>query len=228
MGTCEEIWFLAFGRRKRVQEMPAEGLTHDCGRLVHWNFAPNIAQELLLGLSFAGALAGIAFVNISLFFVSGALQDRFGLVLQTAQFGWTDVAVLVAWTVIDPLEWERVNVSVDKFGAPLESEGKSATGLVLQLGQHSADQLLAGYCTSESWKTFSGIIGTLHLCLLGVACYLCYRARDIPTKFSEGKYVSIGESTSLPRFAQSDGHQDLANMNHLLLVFSNGLQSSNL
>ncbi len=47
-------------------------------------------------LAFAGALTGIVFVNIALLFVSGALQDRFGLVLETARLGWTDLAVVVA------------------------------------------------------------------------------------------------------------------------------------
>jgi len=81
-----------------------------------------------------------------------------------------DVAILVTWNFVDPLTWERVIIREDQFGAPLESEG---------------------YCTSDSWVIFGGLIGAYHISLLAVACFLCYKARDIPTKFSEGKYVSF-------------------------------------
>ena len=81
-----------------------------------------------------------------------------------------DVFVLTVWTIFDPLRWERVVITSDKYGIPLSSEG---------------------HCTSDNWVAFAGTIAVLHFCLLGVACYLCYMARDIPTKFSEGKYVAI-------------------------------------
>ncbi|CAB9499078.1 acid type B receptor subunit 1 [Seminavis robusta] len=81
-----------------------------------------------------------------------------------------DVAILVVWTVVDPLTWHRVIIREDQFGVPVESEG---------------------FCASDSWVVFGGIIGFFHLSLLAIACILCYKARDIPTKFSEGKTVSI-------------------------------------
>jgi hypothetical protein len=40
----------------------------------------------------------------------------------------------------------------------------------------------------------------VYLSLLGFACYLCYVSRDIPTKFSEGKYVSIAMFSNLQIF----------------------------
>ena len=81
-----------------------------------------------------------------------------------------DVMILSAWTAIEPLQWARTVVSTDQFGNPLESQG---------------------FCTSEHWQVFFGVIAAFHILLIAVACYLCYVARDIPTKFSEGKYVSI-------------------------------------
>lgn len=72
-----------------------------------------------------------------------------------------DVAILIIWTVVDPLEWSRTVISADKFGEPLESEG---------------------FCSSEHWVIFAGLIAVLHLLLLAVACYLCYVSRGIPTK----------------------------------------------
>jgi len=81
-----------------------------------------------------------------------------------------DVAILLVWTTVDPLEWQRTISSMTQLGEPLESEGR---------------------CTSDHWGAFAGLIAFFHVILTGVACYLCYVAREIPTKFSEGKYVSI-------------------------------------
>lgn len=90
-----------------------------------------------------------------------------------------DIIILILWTTIDPLEWKRKVILEDKFGYPLSSEG---------------------YCTSSSWKIFSSIIGALHVGLLVVACYMCYAARNIPTKYSEHKYVSIAMLSNLQIF----------------------------
>lgn len=90
-----------------------------------------------------------------------------------------DLFILVTWTVVDPLEWQRTVIAEDQFGAPLESEG---------------------HCTSDSWVGFASAIAALHLLLLGVACWMCYVARDIPTKFSEGKYLSIAMISNLQIF----------------------------
>ena len=87
-----------------------------------------------------------------------------------------DVTILVAWTVVDPLHYQRVVILADQFGAPLESQG---------------------FCTSDSWQIFGSIIGAFHLFLLGLACWLCYCAKDIPSKFSESKYLSIAMMSNL-------------------------------
>jgi hypothetical protein len=90
-----------------------------------------------------------------------------------------DIIILSVWTIVDPLKWERKVLRADKFGDPLESEG---------------------HCTSQHWEWWIGTISVLHLALLGVACYMCYVSRDISTKFSEGKYVSVAMFSNLQIF----------------------------
>jgi hypothetical protein len=87
-----------------------------------------------------------------------------------------DVGILVAWTVVDPLKWERVVLQADKFGVSLESQG---------------------YWYSDSWEVFAILICCLQLFLLTIACVLCYKAREIPTMFSEGRYLCIAMVSNL-------------------------------
>ena len=72
-----------------------------------------------------------------------------------------DVFILTIWTVVDPLEWQRTVTLEDQFGVPLESEG---------------------HCTCEHWVGFAAAIAALHLVLLGIACFMCYVARNIPVR----------------------------------------------
>jgi 7 transmembrane sweet-taste receptor of 3 GCPR len=79
-----------------------------------------------------------------------------------------DVIILTVWSIVDPLHWQRIVISEDKYGYDLESEG---------------------YCTSDYWLTFTIVIGAYHLLLILTACYVCYLARDLPERFSNAKYV---------------------------------------
>ncbi|CAB9508936.1 acid type B receptor subunit 2 [Seminavis robusta] len=90
-----------------------------------------------------------------------------------------DVAILLAWSLVDPLRWERTILMTDKYGSPLSSEG---------------------HCTCDNWQIFTGLIAAFHFTLLGLACYLCYVSRDIPTKFSEGKYLAVAMISNLQVF----------------------------
>ena len=90
-----------------------------------------------------------------------------------------DVAILTVWTLVDPLEWVRTVYIMDKYGNPLSSEG---------------------HCTSEYWGAFAGSIAVLHFLLMAVACGLAYISRDIPTEFSEGKYVAIAIVSNMQIF----------------------------
>ena len=87
-----------------------------------------------------------------------------------------DVAILLGWTLADPLQWERHVIRQDVFGYTLESQGQ---------------------CTSDSWMIFGSILATLHIGLIAIACYMCYAARDIPTEFSEGKYLAVAMVSNL-------------------------------
>ncbi|CAB9526188.1 acid type B receptor subunit 2 [Seminavis robusta] len=90
-----------------------------------------------------------------------------------------DVVILTTWTIVDPLEWTRVVTSTDVFGNALESEG---------------------YCQSEYWVVFAGIIGVVHLLLMGTACYMCYLARSIPNSISNNKFIGIAMFSNLQIF----------------------------
>ncbi len=74
-----------------------------------------------------------------------------------------DVIICAVWTGVDPLSWARTITSVDIFGQSLSS---------------------VGYCTSNNWKVFVSAIGTWHLILMLLACYLCYLTRNISSKFA--------------------------------------------
>ena len=76
-----------------------------------------------------------------------------------------DVTILTVWTILDPLVWQRKVTNQDKFGYTLESHG---------------------FCTSNNWKIYGGLIAALNFCLLGFASYLCYSSRHISTLFSKG------------------------------------------
>ena len=79
-----------------------------------------------------------------------------------------DVVILLVWTFEDPLHWERTVLTFDKYGESLRSEG---------------------HCTSDHWVAYALAIGVFHFILLCIACVTCYVARDIPSRFSEIKFL---------------------------------------
>eukprot|EP00797_Seminavis_robusta_P006117 Sro1407_g269990.2 (666) ;mRNA; f:3342-5341 len=81
-----------------------------------------------------------------------------------------DGIILVTWTIVDPLTFQRQVVTEDIFGYPLES---------------------VGYCVSDHWAVFTGLIAALHLTLLLVGCWYVYLCKDIPNGLSDAKYVGI-------------------------------------
>jgi len=91
-----------------------------------------------------------------------------------------DVVILGLWTGFDPLHWQRFVIQQDQFGFTLESQG---------------------LCTSEDWKLFLGALVALHVALCIVACYMCYVSRNIPSRFSEHKYLTIAMVSNLQVFA---------------------------
>ena len=91
-----------------------------------------------------------------------------------------DIVILVLWTSVDPLHWEREVIRQDQFGFILESQGT---------------------CTSDNWRIFLGALVTLHIALCVVACYMCYVSRNIPSRYSEHKYLTIAMVANLQVFA---------------------------
>ena len=90
-----------------------------------------------------------------------------------------DCVILVFWTALDPLQWERHSLSEDKFGNSLSSEG---------------------FCVSDHWAIFAGIIALFHFALMGLACWMSYLSRDIPTEFSEGKVLFLAMVSNMQIF----------------------------
>lgn len=90
-----------------------------------------------------------------------------------------DVSILTIWTLVDPLEWFRQPLVTDQFGYPLSSEG---------------------YCRSDHFAVFASLISLFHFSIMGVACWMCYLSRDIPTRFSEGKYLTVAMISNMQIF----------------------------
>lgn len=90
-----------------------------------------------------------------------------------------DFFVLALWTAVDPLHWERYTIRVDQFGELLESQG---------------------YCVSDHWKPFFGAIVSIHITWVALATFMCYKARAIPTQYSEHKYVTVALFSNLQLF----------------------------
>lgn len=80
-----------------------------------------------------------------------------------------DVAVLVSWTIIDPLRWERETTIEDPFARMLESRGQ---------------------CTSDGYAPFLTVLVVLGGGALCLAAYQAYRARSIATEFAESDYIA--------------------------------------
>ena len=80
-----------------------------------------------------------------------------------------NVIFLSVWTGVDPMHWVREDLSND---------GLSSHGLC-KLGE-----------TGVSIAMLSCLL-TLNFCLVVLAIYQLYRARDIPSEFSESKYIAL-------------------------------------
>jgi len=89
-----------------------------------------------------------------------------------------DVVILAIWTGVDPLQWTRQIVQSDKYGG-MESQG---------------------FCSSDYFVLFLSLLAALQFAVLAAGAYFCYVARNIPTTFSEGKFVSLAILSNLQIF----------------------------
>jgi hypothetical protein len=88
-----------------------------------------------------------------------------------------DLAVLIPWTIIAPLEWTRtLRDSTDTFNRPVESYGS---------------------CTNEDALPFIIVILVLNVGLLLVANWWAYKSRNIETEYHESRYIGISMASVL-------------------------------
>jgi gamma-aminobutyric acid type B receptor len=82
------------------------------------------------------------------------------------------VAVLTAWTITDPLKWERVTISEDSYGQPTASYGT---------------------CYALQGKDRAFLIASISLCVVAlvIANYQSFLARNLPSDYNEAFFVAI-------------------------------------
>lgn len=80
-----------------------------------------------------------------------------------------NVAILICWTLVDPLRWFRKAVSFDPYGRTTAS---------------------IGFCKSNNPVPFLAALVTVNACVIAVASYQSYVARKISTEFSESDYIA--------------------------------------
>lgn len=79
--------------------------------------------------------------------------------------------VLICWTVLDPLTYERnFELGTDLWNRDLASKG---------------------FCRSENEAAYLIPLGLINLGLLIVSCYQAWEARDIKSEFAESKWIGL-------------------------------------
>lgn len=80
-----------------------------------------------------------------------------------------DVVILVCWTVLSPLEWERTDITFDSYQRSTESHGS---------------------CSSEHGVVFFSCLAIVNLGALAYALYEVYLARNLSTEFAESENIA--------------------------------------
>merc|ERR1711871_284176 len=81
-----------------------------------------------------------------------------------------DILLLVTWATGYPISWTRTVLTRDVYEYPLTS---------------------VGHCSGQNYWTFWGIVFGFHITLLLYGNALAYSARNIPTRFQEGKFIGL-------------------------------------
>ena len=84
--------------------------------------------------------------------------------------------ILILWTTLDPLTWERDVVETDRFGRPSETRGE---------------------CQSDNVLAYLIPLLTVNLGALSLAVYQAYVARQISVEFAESDYIARASSLIL-------------------------------
>jgi hypothetical protein len=81
----------------------------------------------------------------------------------------SNVAILAAWTALDPPYWSRETLEYDDFGRVSESTGR---------------------CASDSIVAFVAPLLAINGSALLLALWQAYVCRNVSTDFSESKYIA--------------------------------------
>jgi len=85
-------------------------------------------------------------------------------------------AILTAWTVVDPMQFERTVNDVDLYGYPTAS---------------------SGFCSSSSAVAFAVPLVALHLAIILWGSLIAYGARDAPNEYQDSRHVGLAMFTGL-------------------------------
>jgi gamma-aminobutyric acid type B receptor len=87
-----------------------------------------------------------------------------------------NMTILITFTIVDPLKWERVIVGEDMFGQPVESRGTCYNAV----------------SKGESKETiFLLLLGAVNLAALLFSNYQSYNARVLPCEYNETFYLAM-------------------------------------
>jgi hypothetical protein len=86
------------------------------------------------------------------------------------------MVILVTWTIVAPLKWERIIKAEDMFGQPLESRGTCFSSV---------------YYRDRTETIFLCLLGAVNFMALLCSNYQSYRARALPSEFNETVYLAM-------------------------------------
>jgi hypothetical protein len=87
-----------------------------------------------------------------------------------------NMTILVTWTIVAPLQWERVIEAEDEFGQPTESRGTCFVSV------NNGDSTVT---------TFLCLLGAVNVTALLFSNYQSYSARALPSEFNETLYLAM-------------------------------------
>jgi hypothetical protein len=87
-----------------------------------------------------------------------------------------NLVILITWTIVAPLRWERIIVEEDMFGQPIESRGTCLTAVNNR---------------ESTEMTFLILLTAVNITALFLSNYQSYRARKLPSEFNETLYLAM-------------------------------------
>jgi hypothetical protein len=87
-----------------------------------------------------------------------------------------NMTILITWTIVSPLQWERVIVEEDMFGQPVESRGTCYNAM----NNRESGEMI-----------FLSLLGAVNVVALLFSNYQSYRARSLPSELNETFYLAM-------------------------------------